>query len=366
MIKVIQVGMTDNLGGIENYLINYDRFINKKNIKFDYINMANNKLCFEDEIKENGGLIYNLPDYKRHPISYIKQLKKILKENKYDILHYNMNSAVFLYPLIAAKMAKTKVIIAHAHNSYQDKGILKGLLHNINRNFISMYANTYFACSMTAGKWFFKNKILKSNNFYLINNAIDTKKFKFNLDTRNEIREELGIKKDEIIIGHVGRFVKQKNHQFLIDSFYTACMKNKKLKLILIGTGPLKDEITKKINELSLNDKVIFLENCFYVNKLYQAFDIFALPSLYEGLPLVGVEAQVSGLKCLFSENITDEINLTKLVKNLKIDSPKEWADEFNKFELNINIRKKNNIKEYDIELNSKKLYDIYINILNK
>ena len=154
-MRVLQIGMTDNLGGIETFLINYYRNIDKTKIQFDFVNIYDKKLYFQDEIENMGGKVYKLTSYYKKPIKYIKELIRTINENNYEIIHCNMNSAAMIYPLIAGKFSKAKIIIAHSHNSSSDKGILKSILHSINKHFIPFFANTFFACSNEAGKWFF-------------------------------------------------------------------------------------------------------------------------------------------------------------------------------------------------------------------
>lgn len=328
MIRVLQIGMTDNVGGIENYLINYYRNINKSKVQFDFINIYDNDLCFKKEIISSGGNIYNISSYYKNPFKYIHELISIIKKNNYEIVHCNMNSAVMIYPLIAAKLANVNVIIAHAHNASSDKGIIKSILHNINRVFVPLLANKYFACSDKAGEWFFSKKIIQSNNYYVIKNAIDTSKFKFNLEVRKLKREKLQISNDSFVIGHVGRFNKQKNHEYIIEIFKYINSYVKKSKLILVGSGPLLSKIKSKVLAYNLQNDVIFLGERNDVNELMMAFDVFLLPSLYEGLPLVGIEAQSSGLKCYWSDNITKTINLLETNQFISLNkSPEEWAN---------------------------------------
>ena len=360
MIKVLQIGMNDTLGGIESYLINYERNIDKSKICFDYVDMTEKGICFRKEIENAGNKIYQLPNYRRRPILYMRKLLQLLKKNKYDIIHCNMNSAVFLYPLIVAKMAKVKVIIAHSHNASSDKGILKTILHNVNKHFIPLFANNYFACSKLAGEWFFSKKIIESNRFFIINNGIEVEKYQFDLQRRKNKRKELGINDDTVVIGHIGRFSKQKNHSFLIDAFYKAYQKNSNIVLLLIGIGPLQEKMKNKVKQLKIEKNVIFLEQREDANDLYKVFDIFALPSLYEGLPLVGIEAQCSGCHCLFSDHITKELNQTAFSHYKKIEKTDEWEQEFSKFKINTEIRKDVNIEKFDIKINAKKIFDIY------
>lgn len=367
MIKVLQVGMTDNLGGIENYLINYYRNIDKSKVQFDFINIYPNDLCFQDELISGGSKVYKVSNYYKHPIKYIKEVKRIVRDNNYDIIHCNMNSAVMLYPLIAAKKGGAKVVIAHSHNASSDKGVIKSLLHSINKRFIPLFANKYFACSDKAGQWFYSKKILNSNNYYVIKNAINTDKFKYNEKVRENKRRELNISDDTLLLGHVGRFNRQKNHTFLIDIFNEVHKKNTNSKLVLVGIGPLYNEIENKINQLDLNDSVLLLGQRNDVNELMQAMDIFVLPSLYEGLPLVGVEAQASGLNCIFSSSVTTTISL---FDNNKFISLKESADYWANIILECKKNNRNNCfeivnsKGFNIAIEAVRLTNIYENIL--
>lgn len=358
-IRVLQVGMTYNLGGIENFLINYYRHIDKSKIQFDFINIYDSSLCFENEIKSMGGEIYNVSNYYKYPFRYIKEVIKIINNNSYTIIHCNMNSAVMMYPLIAARLSKAKIIISHSHNSSSDKGLTKSLIHNINKHFIPMLANRYFACSDKAGKWFYNKKILNSNKYRIIYNAINLDLYRYSIDNRNKIRNELNIKDDKFVIGHVGRFNKQKNHQFLIKIFHELKKRNNNFILLLIGQGPLSNEIKKMVKELDIKDDVIFLGQRNDINKIYSAMDLFLLPSLYEGLPLVGVEAQVNGLKCLFSSEITRELSLSKNISyiDLNINS---WIEAIINTDFSRNINKIDDTK-YDIKYNANKLKEIYM-----
>ncbi|MCI8568946.1 MAG: glycosyltransferase family 1 protein [Bacilli bacterium] len=365
MLRVLQIGMTDNWGGIESYLINYYRNIDRNKIQFDFINIYDKKLYFQDEIEKFGGKVYNVHSYYKNPKKYIEDVANIIKKNNYEIVHCNMNSAVFLYPLKAAKKGGAKVIISHAHNASSDKGILKAFLHNINKNFISKYANVFFSCSDKAGKWFFNEKIRTSSNYYIVNNAIDTEKYEFSELVRAKKRKELNINEDCFVIGHVGRFCKQKNHDFILAVFKKIKEDNKNnIKLVLVGVGPLEEKIKDQAKKMGFYSDVIFLGQRNDVNELMSIFDLFFLPSLYEGLPLVGIEAQASGLKCVLSSEITKELNiLSSINKYISLnDDLKKWKDEIIK--VNHFDRKdaatiiKN--KGYDIRINAKRLLEIY------
>lgn len=360
MIKVLQVGATNVLGGIEIYLHNYYKNIDKEKVKFDFVNMYD-KICFQEEYANDGSKIYKLCNYRIHPFKYLDNLEKILINEKYDVLHFNMNSAVFLYPLIAAKRANVPVIIAHSHNASSDKGIIKNIIHDFIKHLIPLFANYYFACSDYAGRWFFSKKIMKSNSYYIINNAINVDKFRFDNEKRIKMRKELNIADNEILIGHVGRFIKQKNHEFLIEILNEIVSTDSRFKLVLIGVGELENIIKEKVKMKKLENNVIFLGQRNDVNDLYQAIDIFLLPSLYEGLPLVGVEAQVAGCKCFFSDKITRGLKIKEDSEFLKIDNPKEWAVKIISYANAMpKDRNKLDCNKYDIKSNAKKLCEFY------
>lgn len=372
MLKILQIGMTDNLGGIESFLKNYYDNFSKEEIQFDFVNIYDNDLCFQDIFEKNNSKIYKLTSYYKRPIKYIKELKRLINDNDYQIVHCNMNSAVFLYPLIAGKLSKAKVVIAHSHNSSSDKGMLKSILHNINKVFIPMFANYFFACSNVAGEWFFSKKVLASDKYYVINNAVNSEKFKFDKNNRGLIRKELNISDKDFVVGHVGRFNKQKNHTFLLDIFNEIQKSEPHSKLLLVGVGPLYEETKNKVKELEIDDKVIFLKNRSDVNKVMSAMDAFVLPSLYEGLPLVGVEAQASGLPCFFSKDITKEINITDNVKYIDLCEKTEiWGKEIlESKKRKLTIRKDASeqivMNNFDICSEAKKLQKLYVKILRE
>lgn len=360
LIRILQMGMTDNLGGIESYLINYYRHIDRNKIQFDFTNIYPNKLCFQDEMKEMGAKIYKISNYYKHPIKYIIEVIKIIKNNKYEIVHCNMNSAVMIFPLIAAKLAGTKVIIAHAHNNSSDKGVFKSFFHSLNKHFIPLFANKYFACSNEAGQWFFSKKIIESDNFVVIQNGIDKSKFRFDGNLRIDTRRKFNINKSTFVVGHVGRFEKQKNHTFLIDIFNEIVKKNKDSMLILVGVGSLQDQIKLKVKKMKLENKVLFLNNRDDVYKIMNAMDVFVLPSLYEGLGIVLVEAQYSGLPIVTTNKIPNIVKITNNYTSLSLnEKPNIWAKKILEFRTNNRKNIQSNI--FDIDICSNKLKELYL-----
>lgn len=365
MIRVLQTGMTDNLGGIENFLINYYRNIDKEKVQFDFVNIYDNKLCFQQEIEDLGGKVYDVPNYYKHPIKYIKIVKKIIKDNNYRIVHCNMNSAVMIFPLVAAKFAKAKVIIAHSHNSSSDKGFIKSALHWINKHWIPLFANNFWACSKVAGEWFYSKKIINGEKFKVINNAVDIEKFMFDKDIRIKKRKELNFKQDEMIIGNVGRFSKQKNQVFLVKILNEILKQKENAKLVLIGVGPEQEKVRNLAETLGVKDKVVFLNQRNDINEVLMAMDIFILPSLYEGLPIAGIEAQATGVPCIFSDTITNELVLSEHAKLISLnDDISKWCEIIlEEYSVKINREKMNTFaKTYDIKLNAEKMMSYYEN----
>lgn len=271
-----------NGGGVESVVMNYYKNIDRNRIQFHF-------LCDEDstdipyeEIEKLGGKVIVIPPYQKL-FKYQKELYRIFKENNYKIIHSHIN-ALSVFPLRIAKKAGVPIRIAHSHSTSNKKEWKKNILKMILRPFSKLYANNYFACTEYAGKWLFGKKVVERKELNVINNAIDLKKFEFNENIREDLRKELGIKEDTLIIGHVGRFMKQKNHEFLIDVFEKAIKQDDNIYLILVGQGPLEDKIKEMAKEKGIEDKILFLGQRNDVNKLYQAMDIFVLPSLYEGL----------------------------------------------------------------------------------
>ena len=354
-------------GGVESVVMNYYRNIDRSKIQFDFI-------CDEDstnipcaEIESLGGKVILIPPYQK-VIKYHKELKRVLKEGNYKIVHSHINT-LSVFSLFAAKCAGVPVRIAHSHSTTNKKEKNKNLMKQLLRPFSKVFATDYMCCSELAGRWLFGDKEYDKGNVYLLNNAIDLDKFKYNESLRKEKRKELNIKDDTLVIGHIGRFVAQKNHIFLFDIFNEVHKKNSNSLLLLVGQGPLKEEIKNKVKELKLDDSVRFLGQRNDVNELYQAFDVFCLPSLYEGLPVVGVEAQASGLLCILSNAMTKETKVLDITKFMSLNNtPEEWADSILddvKRYKRIDTSKEMAAKNFNIKEEAKKLEKYYLNLYN-
>lgn len=321
MKRVLQIGMYGNLGGIDSFLMNYYRNMRKTNIQFDFINMYP-EFVYRSEIISLGGKVYDVPYVKKHPIRYYCKLIRIIKDNNYQIVHVHMLSAANIIPLIVAKKCKVEQIISHVHCNNIIGSRLKKLLNSINKKFVISLANTYCACSKSAGDWFYGTK----KKYIVIPNAIDYEKFLFNSKKREKIRKELNIN-NKFVIGHVGRINEVKNQMFVLDIFQSMLNYKNNIILLLIGTGELEDKIKYEIKKRNLNDKVVLLSPMKNVYDYYQAMDSFIFPSKYEGFGMALVEAQISGLPCYASDKVPVETKILNSTVYMSLDNPPiKWA----------------------------------------
>lgn len=350
-------------GGVESVVMNYYRHMDRTKIQFDFICDEDSTNIPYEEIEKMGGKVILIPPYQK-VIKYHKELKKILKNGNYKIVHSHINT-LSVFSLFAAKCAGVPVRIAHSHSTTNKKEFKKNIMKQILRPFSKLFATDYMCCSELAGRWLFGNKEYDKGNVYLLNNAIDVDKFKFDENIRNAKRQELNIDDNTLVIGHVGRFVEQKNHRFLIDVFNEVHKQKSNSVLLLVGQGPLMHEIKEKVKKLGLENYVLFLGQRNDTNELYQAMDLFVLPSLYEGLPVVGIEAQASGLLCLFSDKMTKETKILGTSEFLLLKkSINRWINTIlNSYVdlANRNISNEFYNKGFDIKTESMKLEKIYI-----
>lgn len=347
-------------GGVESVVMNYYRNMNHNKIQFDFI-------CDEDstnipykEIEALGGKVILVPPY-QHVFKYQREMIRILKEGNYKIVHSHINT-LSVFPLRAAKRAGVPVRIAHSHSTTNKKEWKKNIVKNILKPFSKLFATNYFACTEHAGRWLFGNKEFEKGNVYILNNAIELEKFTYNEEIRQAKRKELNIRDDTLVIGHIGRFVAQKNHTFLIDIFNEFVKQNPNSALILIGQGTLQEEIEQKVKDLNLTDKVMFLgQRPEDIHELYQAMDVFVFPSLYEGLGMVLIEAQTAGLPCVCSTEIPEIAKVTDNLYFISLDEDKKnWSKKIRKVENRISERDKAQECGYDIKEEVKKLEKQY------
>ena len=349
-------------GGVDAVIMNYYRNIDRSKVQFDFVVDSDSKFIPRDEIESLGGRIYIVPPYQKIG-KYISALVKLFKQNKYQIVHSNINT-LSVFPLFAAKKAGVPVRIAHNHSTAAKGETKKNILKYILRPFSKVFATHYVACSEYAGEWLFGKKAMESGKVTIFNNAIDLNKFKFDEKVRSEVRKELGIE-DKFVIGHVGRLCFQKNQEFLIDIFEEVHRRDPNSVLLLIGDGEDREKIERKIKNLS-GGGVILLGNRTDVDRMYQAMDVFIFPSKYEGLGNVVVEAQVCGVPVIVSDNVPEVVRISDGVVFLSLSADiKIWAEKAINNVKTVSIDAQQ-IKKYDIDQQAVILQNYYWRVVNE
>ena len=345
--KVLEVNVDDlNMGGVYGLVKNV--IINNKNNGVQ-IDIA----AIEHFAEQTNVEMFNKAGSRVFYIGYdgnklIKQikcfinLKKLIKDGDYEYVHVHADVANKLFVSgLAAKVVGVKKVILHSHAAGIDgtHRKTKKYLHKMCRRFLKYIATDYVACSDVAAQWMFPN--VSPSKIVIINNGVDLEKFQFNQLTRDKIRRELKIE-NEILIGHVGRFCYQKNHDYFLHILEVLKERRIPAKLLLIGEGPDEERFKEKIKQKHLEDLTIFWGISDKVQEMFMAMDVFALPSHFEGLPIVGVEAQATGLPVIFSNQITSSAKLTDHVAFLGIETKNasEWVDVILKFKENTGNRK--------------------------
>lgn len=361
MIRVLHVVTTMDRGGIETMLMNYYRKVDKSKIQFDFLKHVDYTCDYEEEAIALGSRVYTMTRLNPFSGVYRQEIDNFFKEHtEYKIVHAHLDCLSSL-PLLYAKKNNVQFRIAHAHNTNQDHN-LKYFLKMYYRHKIPYEANILFACGEDAGKWMYGEK-----EFTVLHNAIDSKQFEYNDTTRNTIRQKWNLN-DEFTVGHVGRFFEQKNHKKLIDIFEAVVSKEPRSKLLLVGTGPLEDNIREYVKLKNLQNNVIFCGLQQEVNKMLCAMDVFVLPSLYEGLPVTLIEAQASGIKCVVSNTITKEAKISENVVYIPLDGEDNyWADKIltvGKNYKRLDMSEAIKSHQYDIDKNSDGLQEYYLHLV--
>lgn len=334
-IKVIMFEEQFGLGGIGTFITNVLSRINRDlfDVRLVVVNKATDQY---DELLKSLGIkpVILVPGLELNPIKRFQKglpaFKQYLKSHvsNSDIIHFNVSNSIDLLYVRLAKNNGVKVRIAHSHNSSATSTIKK-IAHKMGMIFLANTPNYYFTCSKLAARWLFPKKIYSNKQYFFIRNAINTHEYAFDPQKRKELRSKYGWT-NNLVLAEVGRFNKQKNHRFLLQVFKETLKIKPNAILVLVGAKDcLYEDIKRYAKDIGIDDKVMFLGKSSEVADLLQAFDIFMLPSLYEGLPFVLVESQAASLPSLVSDTVTNEIKLTKYVKfeSLKND-PKIWAHD--------------------------------------
>lgn len=367
-IRVLQENVIMDPGGIESLLMNLYRHIDRDVVQFDFMLHRSQKGTFDDEIERLGGRIYHTEPFNPfHHQKYMKSMENVLREHpEYKIIH--AHSELNYWPLKVAKKMGVPVRIAHSHNARSTIN-LKYFFLSYEKLFIKKTASDLFMCSTIAGEWSYGQKAVADGKCVFLKNGIEVEKYTYNEKKRSEVRSKMGFG-NKLVIGHVGRFMQQKNHSFLIDIFKNVHEKYPESVLILVSEGRLMDEIKNKVNRLGLTDAVRFLGFRDDVHELMQAMDVFVLPSLWEGLPFTLIESQSAGLPCVISDVISDEATVTDLLEKVSLSkSPEEWADTvLKKYEETVRKDTSSQVREagFDIVETAKWLEDFYIKKWNE
>lgn len=369
-IRVLQVIGRMDRGGIETMIMNLYRNIDREKVQFDFLAHYGREAAYNDEIRALGGRIYEMPALKDETnvyywriFDYIKALKKFFKEHKeYKVVHCHMTNTASIYMPIAKKNGVT-CCISHSHNTRGKAGLL-GVVTDILQKPIYKHATDMFACSEAAKKWFYPEEMVKSGKVKVVPNAVDADKFRYNPEKRTEMREQLDLG-DNLVVCCVARFRPEKNQTFLIDVLREMLKVRDDVVFVFAGDGPCEEEVKAKAKEYGIEEHTRFLGMRPDVPDILQAADAFALASLWEGLPVTGIEAQASGLHCVVSDGVTDEMNAIDMVEYISLKAPLQtWSERFIAAATQPRRDTYEEIKAagYDIHTTAPWLQDFYLN----
>lgn len=361
-IKILHVIGSLKIGGAENIAMNFIRKIDRNKFQCDYLVFGNDKGEYEEEAISLGANVIHINSPKNNYLKYIIDIKDILKKGRYDVIHSHMllNNGLILK---IAKYVGIKKRISHSHstNSGRKENLVTSIYSNIMKKMILKNSTDFIACGKDAGEYLYGIKKFKQDGI-TINNGIDTEKYRYNENIREHIRKKLNLE-NNIVVGHIGRFVDTKNHDFLLDVFHEFNKKYENSRLLLIGDGELRGQIESKIQKLNLEGKVIITGMITDVYNVQQAIDIIVFPSKYEGFPVSIIEAQASGIPCVISSSVTDQVKIIDNIKFININEPLDiWVDNISSF---IDIKRKDTSKElilngFDINSSIKIMEKIY------
>ncbi|MEY8677872.1 glycosyltransferase family 1 protein [Granulimonas faecalis] len=320
-VRVLHVLQRMEAGGTQAFLMNLYRNIDRSKVQFDFLVEYEEKEFYDDEIESLGGRVYrsNFREDKNLP-RFVRFLRGFFgSHSEYAVVHCHAYTIGY-FVLREAERAGVAVRIAHSHenNMYGVTVPLKVVM----RSLFPIHANKLMACSDEAGRFLFGDR-----NYTVVKNAIDVDRYVFDETVRTEVRRELGLG-SSLVVGSVGRLHHQKNQAFLLDAFREVAAMRPDARLLLVGNGPLREKIIAKASDLGIADRMILLSDRRDMDRLYQAMDVFVLPSFYEGLGIVAVEAQSSGLPTICSGGVAEDANVSPLFRRMMLEeSPKAWAE---------------------------------------
>lgn len=361
--------------GISQYIFNTYKYMQIKHgedIQLTFVNESG-RHDYDKDFEDMGWKMIYISPWKKNPILYFKQWFNLLRKNhkNIDLIHFHYDQLSKFWPFLILKLNKVQNIVVHSHNSANsDMSKRKFMMfsHKLGKKILSNMDVKRLAVSVPAGEWLFG-----SSNFKVMKNGIDTKKFQFSTKKREKSRKDLNVSMDTYLFGNIGRFKEQKNHRFLIKLFKKVLDVYPKSKLVLVGIGPLEKEIKAYVKELHIQESVIFAGLRDDIPDLLSAFDMVLFPSLYEGFPIALVEAQANGVPTVYSNTITSEVEMTKSIISAKLNEQSDWLEK-----IKLQIEEKNSFEKrkvsflevknagYDIDNESEKLYDFYVNLIGQ
>lgn len=365
MIRVLHITTNMNRGGLETFIMNVYRNIDRSKIQFDFLIHTTEECDYNEEIKKLGGRIFSVPSRKKGFLKNRKALDDFFKEHsEYSIVHQHLSSLSYIEPLRYAWKNDIPLRILHSHSTKQSGSRLNYFFHKWNSLFVELYSTNRLSCSHAAAKWLYTKSIYKNKKYQVINNGIDLSGFSYDENLRTVKRQELGIE-NSFVVGHVGRFSHPKNHMFLMKIFNIIQSREPSAILLLVGDGELKSIIEKKAHDLGLRDKIMFMGVRDDISDLLQTMDVFVFPSIYEGLPVSLIEAQATGLPCVISDAITEEVMITDHIKKLSLNiDAEQWGDmalEYKDIVERKEYNKELNQAGFNISTTVKVLEDLYM-----
>lgn len=361
-LRILHVIGAMDRGGAETIIMNLYRQIDRKKYQFDFLVHTERKCDYDDEIYSLGGRIFHVPRYLIvNYFSYAGKCKKLMEEHpEWKIVHGHIGSSASVYLRVARKLNRFTIAHSHKMNQLSSPG---DVIHKIMTYDNRWIADYFMACSRQAGLDRYGKKIVESNRFLVLNNGIDAPKYCFDPEVRQNLRKQFHIG-NELVVGHIGRFVKIKNHEFLLEVFKEVLRIKPDAKLVLVGRGPLEAAMKRKAEELGMKDNVLFLGVREDIPKLLSMMDIFVFPSFHEGLGIVAIEAQAAGLPCVISSTIPDEAVITTDVKKMELtEKAEKWADVI--IDMSEIKERQNNLEDvrkagFDIGSSVKQLTQVY------
>lgn len=371
-VRVLESLISLGIGGNEIFVMNFFSHIDKDKFQVDFLVFDDSKLDYYDKVKQAGSRVFFIEKKYNNKIlqllSQMVQVKKVLKENQYDVIHCHSCSFIGIFrAAIPAHFSKNIKIISHGHNPGTPKNTkIDDFVRYVSKSVLSFISDMGFACSNESGASKFTKRFMQSSNYQVINNAIETDKFNFNSERRAQVRKEYNID-DKFVIGSIGRLEEQKNYLYMIDVLEKYVKINRNACFLLAGDGSQKDEIINRAKEKGVEKNLVMIGKTECPEKFYSAMDVFVLPSIFEGFGFVNIEAQVSGLPCVVSTAVPREINISDRVQFVGFNVD-EWCVALEKARESVENTTRKTVKtdKYDIKNECKRLESFYSKLADK